>query len=170
LNLTDDVKEKISMITDQPTSKDVHDIFSSKQTRLEQANRFIEAVANNGRKFFRNGPRLAVFVFAEAGRVAYIDNYTKASIYTDQPHGARWDRFSHGSTLKDLVLSVGKYINTGEPAELNLGPWRENFDLWGYGEDMSIVRDAARTNGLTNACVDSEEQTASPSTSEAPKG
>jgi hypothetical protein len=141
----------------------------TKEQRLNQANAFIAAVASCGRQFFRRQNGVSSFLFTDANKLVFVDAHTKIMVDVLQPP-VKWKGFSNGGTLVDVVGSLARYINVEESAELNLGPWRENLDLWGYGEDMAIVRAAAKANGLTNACAESEVQIAPLTDMEAPKG
>lgn len=116
----------------------------TKIQRAEQANRFIEAIAGCGRKFFAHKGRVSRFEIDERGRVWFVDAYRPARIYTH--YDGRWDGFSEGGTLRSLVLTLRDFIRTGEAPKLNLGPWPAELcggDLWGYGGDMDSVREAA---------------------------
>jgi hypothetical protein len=116
----------------------------TKEQRLANANLFIGVVANCGRKFFRTNEYVSKFAYIAKDRLVFIDNYTRTPIDIKQAH--RWKGFSHGSTLQDLVVALGGYINTGVPPRFNLG--NDANEPWGYGKDMAIVRAAAEDHGL----------------------
>jgi acylphosphatase len=121
------------------------DIKLTKQQRLERVNRFVAIIANCGRKFFRTNDYVSEFVLIGADeKLVFIDNYTRTPIAVAQT--GRWSGFSHGSTLKDLVISLGGYIETGESPRLNLGNLAN--DPWRYGKDMNSVCVAASIIGL----------------------
>lgn len=123
----------------------------SKAERAAKANEFLEAVAACGRRFFHHEGRVSRFEVDPRGRVWFIDKYTQKRIYTHFEHG-RWSRFSEGGTLKTLVLQLRDFIRTGTPPSTSLlGPWPPSYcngDLWGYGEDMKLVREAAARLGV----------------------
>lgn len=53
--------------------------------------------------------------------------------------------------MRALIEQLRNYIQTGNPQKLSLGPWPKwicDGDLWGYGEDMQQVRDAATRLGI----------------------
>jgi hypothetical protein len=116
----------------------------TKADRAALANAFIEAIASCGRKFFFHNGRASRFEVDARGRVWFIDAYSEHRIYTH--YGYRWRGFSEGGTLRSLVEKLRDFIRTGDLRELHLGPWPKwicDGDLWGYGEDMAKVREAA---------------------------
>lgn len=121
--------------------------------RASRVNTLIETIGDVGRRFFwdRRGRRARMEVDRN-GRVWFVDDFTEKRIYTHNERG-RWQGFSHGGTLRHLVIWFRKFI-TGEaewiPAGL-FGPWPQTLcegDLWGYGKDMQRVRDCAFELGL----------------------
>jgi hypothetical protein len=124
----------------------------SKQQRVEQANRAIEIIASHGRKFFSmcaegrdfEPNRISRFEIRK-GRLWFIDKYTEKAIYVAYRRGS-WRRFSDGGTLRSLVENMADWI-TGKRPEFPLnhfGPWPDWYcggDLWGYGDDMAVVRE-----------------------------
>jgi hypothetical protein len=126
----------------------------TKQQRLERTNRFIAIVANQGRKFFRTNDYVSEFALIGTDKLVFIDNYTRTPI--DITQSGRWNGFSHGSTLKDFVISLGGYIDTGVSPKLNLAN-----DPWGYGKDMNTVCAAVTIIGLQShsavSCLSSKE-------------
>jgi hypothetical protein len=116
----------------------------TKDERASLANSFIDAIASCGRKFFFHNGRISRFEVDARGRVWFIDAYNERRIYTHYKY--RWRGFSEGGTLRSLVEKLRDFIRTGEQPQLHLGPWPKwicDGDLWGYGEDMAKVRDAA---------------------------
>lgn len=121
----------------------------TKHDRVAAVNKFIQAIASCGRKFFVHEGFFARFEIDQRGHVWFIDDYSKKRIYTH--YDGRWEGFTHGGTLKGLVESLRDYIRTGIPKRLNIGPWPQwicHGDLWGYGEDIKLVRAAAIELGL----------------------
>jgi len=120
--------------------------MNDKAARLKKANNLILTIANCGRKFFQHNERISRFELDARGRIWFIDAYRESRIYTHYTHG-RWQGFSEGGTLRDLVIALRKYIASG--TQLNpsyLGPypeWYSNGDPWGYGEDMPKISQAA---------------------------
>lgn len=122
---------------------------TTKKDRADQASRFIAAIAGCGRKFFAHNSRVSRFEVDQRGRVWFVDAYRESRIYTH--YNGRWRGFSEGGTLRDLVIHLRDFIRTGAAPKLCLGPWPEwlcDGDLWGYGDGMDKVRQAAQAAGL----------------------
>lgn len=129
---------------------------ATKQARAALANRAIEIIAGYGRKFFSlhaddrvGGPeRISRFELRDDGRLWFIDKYTQKAIDV-ACRRERWDGFSEGGTLRDLVFAMADWI-TGKRKDspVNaLGPWPDYVcggDPWGYGVDMATVREQIR--------------------------
>lgn len=121
-------------------------IREQREHRTEEMNELLRVIASCGRKFFQHEGRIASFQLDKRSRVWFRDAYTEALIYT---HGPRtWRKFTLGGTMQTLVVYMRKYIMTKERIPPGtFGPWPSWYcdgDLWGYGEDMEIVREAAR--------------------------
>jgi len=117
--------------------------------RLEKANQLIEVIANNGRKFFRHQDRVARLEVDGRGRVWYHDPYTQKRVYTH--YEGYWRKFTGGGTLRSLVISLKKYVKTGRKLSISHFYWPDwicGGDLWGYGEAMNPVREAAQELGI----------------------
>lgn len=119
--------------------------YGTKEERLEKANEFIKTIASCGHKFFNHEGFISYFEFDDCRRIYFIDHYTKKMIYTH--YKGLWRGFTNGGTLKTLIELLRDYISTGWPMKTTLlGPWSDSCckgDLWGYGEDMEIVRKKA---------------------------
>ena len=117
---------------------------TTKQERATIVNAMICVIGSRGRRFFysKTKDRFAIIEVDSRGRVFWHDDYTGSRIYTHRNH--RWDGFSHGGTLRNLVEHFRDYIMTGKPLKHGFGPWPDTFcdgDLWGYGKDaMQHVR------------------------------
>lgn len=127
---------------------------SLEQERLDRANALIARIATCGRGFFsvmKDGVRrISYLELDERGRVWFHDSYSDARIYTH--YSGRWRGFGGGGTLKDLVLFLRRFVKEGTQIKRAFGPWPEwmcDGDLWGYGEDMELVRDKARELGIS---------------------
>jgi hypothetical protein len=123
-----------------------------KQGRLECANALIVHIGGCGRQFFLNREKnsISYFWLDTRGRLWYWDAHSRRSIYTH--YAGRWRYFCEGGTLEHLVRGLRDFIQTGKRLPRStLGPWPEwcDDDLWGYGEDMECVREAARILGVT---------------------
>lgn len=119
--------------------------LEERRQRAEKANELIGVIAGCGRRFFFHQGRVACLEVDDRGRVWFHDEYTQARIFTHR--NGRWDKFTHGGTLRAVVQRLRDYITTGQRLNPRIfGPWPEWYcdgDLWGYGEAMQIVRDAA---------------------------
>jgi len=135
--------------------------------RTENANRFIKAISNCGRRFFwsEEFERVSRFELAENGRLYFHDKYTGVRLPLSHKYGHKWQaNFSDGGTLKNLVEHLADYIQTGKPISdcYALGPWADwvgnNGDPWGYGEDMKKIRRAASELGIYKALPEKERK------------
>lgn len=132
--------------------------FDNRKDRILKVNQFIEVIASTGRKFFREGDDVSYFGMDDRSRLWFIDKYPemkgRARVFLHNPQSA-YDHITEGGTLKHLVIKLLKpFILKGEtiPAG-NFGPWVQDYcqgDLWGYGESMQEVREAALILGIIN--------------------
>lgn len=139
----------IQIVTPPVESAATSGITNEKQLRTEAANKFLRQIASCGRRFFLHKGLVSHFELDDRGRVWFVDAYTSSRIYTQRTDTA-WKGFSEGGTLRDLVIELSRHIQTGAPVR-GLGPWPQWYcagDLWGYGEDMEIIRSLARLLGL----------------------
>ncbi len=117
--------------------------------RLEQVNAFLIEVASCGRHFFRHLWRVARLERTD-GRIYFLDDYTQARVII-KSGPRRWKGFSHGGTMRGLILCLKDYVLTGRSLGGVLGPapaWCSEGDPWGYGDDMVRVRAKAASLGL----------------------
>ena len=123
----------------------------SKQDRVDLVNKIVRVIGDNGRNFFKYKDRYAKMEIGSRGHIYWIDEYTEARIYT-HCEWSDWRGFSNGGTLKDVVKELRDFVRTGERVKVNIfGPypdWYCNGDLWGYGDDMKNVREAASGLGI----------------------
>lgn len=126
--------------------------MNDKQERAEKINQLIKTIADCGRRFFytKSQETYASIEVDHRGKIWFIDDYTRKRIYTHYRN--TWKGFSHGGTLRDLVIAFREFISKAKPLpKFAFGPWPDHFcdgDLWGYGEDMKKVRDKAMSLGL----------------------
>lgn len=133
----------------------------SKPERVALVNALLVEIGACGRRFFARSDRQARFELDPKGRIWFVDDYSNRPIYTHHTRDS-WRGFSHGGTLRDLVIALRDFIRTGQPIVGHFGPWPQSTcggDLWGYGEDMQRVRDAADRLGI--ACSGKTEKSAS---------
>lgn len=133
----------------------------SKKERLEIANKLIDVIAACGRKFFAKEERVSKFEIDARGKIWFIDAYSQKRIYTH--HKGRWRGFTNGGTLRALVENLRDFINNGTQISnpYTFGPWPDHIaqgDLWGYGDDMQAVRDAALSLGITKTKSDAKTE------------
>jgi hypothetical protein len=129
-------------------------MLAERYNRMGKANELISFISKNGRNFFRSpskdGADVAHFLLSDNGRVWFLDAYTRKKIYTH--YNGRWRGFSEGGTMRRLVEYMRDFIRTGQPIhQSQLGPWPEwtcGGDLWGYGDDMELVREKAAALGM----------------------
>lgn len=122
------------------------------ESRLNTSNAIIRVMAAHGRHFFSENsdrrelvanPFIAHFTVDKQGELWFIDRYTRKAILVRQD--GNWRGFSGGGTLRSIVCVLASYITRDIPVSLSyFSPspeWVCGGDLWGYGNDMLIVRD-----------------------------
>lgn len=111
--------------------------MSIKHERITEANKLIETISSYGRRFFYNerNDRVAYMLIGPRGHIYFVDDYSGKAIYV--AYNGRWNGWSHGGTLRDLVKELANYVRTGEQLSPNwIGPQRFNdSNIWGYAED-----------------------------------
>lgn len=113
--------------------------YAMRRERLEHANALIKLISSRGRRFFYNKAhdRTSEMWIDLGGRIWFTDDYTGKSIYT--LYRGRWHAFSHGGTLRDLVIRLHDYIAYGHllPPEIICPTYnnQEDGNIWGYPED-----------------------------------
>lgn len=120
-----------------------------REERLERANDFIHAVASHGRRFFCHEGIVCWLEIDERERIWFVDAWRGDRVYTH--HHGPWSKFHHGGTLKGLVECLRDFIRDGTRLSRRLFYWPDWYcsgDLWGYGEAMEPVRDAAERLGI----------------------
>lgn len=123
--------------------------LDERRGRAFRANVFLRAVADRGRHFFRyaNG-EVSRFEVDDEGHLWFVDGYRGDRIWT-HVHGWWGNRFTNGGTMQQLCLYLKEFVMTGKRIPPVLGPWDFcDNDLWGYGDDMELVRGSARDLGL----------------------
>ena len=130
------------------------DKLSARQARMQAANALICVIASFGHRFFADtGAGHTAYFMAKNGRPWFVDGCTGKAIYTQ--YQGRWRGFTGGGTLRELVDWLRAFIMHGVRLRPRMfGPWPDyvcNGDLWGYGQDMQRVRDAAAALGITEA-------------------
>jgi len=123
----------------------------TREDRLVIANKFIKIISDHGRRFFYYDKENRVgYLKIKDGLVYYVSEYSGNEINFSQSLHNIARKFSHGSTLRALMIALRKYIQGKGKLPINhLGPWNKNIvddgDLWGYGkEEMEKVRKECR--------------------------
>lgn len=118
-----------------------------REQRKHTANVLIELIALHGRRFFFHSAsgRTARLELDPAGGVWLVDEYSGKRI--DTRSSGQWPGFSHGGTLRDLVIAVAKYVTHGERLHPDwIAPSRNdpaNGNLWGYEGSAAVAVRAA---------------------------
>lgn len=119
--------------------------------RCEYANRLIEVISSYGRSFFYSRRRDSVARLSFDKRV-YLHDEGGATI--EVKASSKWKGFSHGGTLRDLVLQMRNYVQRGEridPAYLGIDRQIGEGNIWGYPpEQMRLCREAAQQLPIIN--------------------
>lgn len=131
--------------------------------RVTLANSMLKKIASCGRKFFYSPSydRTAMFV-EKAGRLYFMDDHNGVLLPLSHCHSKRWNRyFSHGGTLKGLILALADYIQTGKlihRCHFFAPAWLNDGDPWGYKEDMRVVQECALSLQIIHAFVGVAEE------------
>lgn len=126
----------------------------SKLLRCEYANRLIEVISSYGRCFFysRKNDRVARLSFDHC--VVLHDE--SGTMIVAKAIG-KWQGFSHGGTLRDLVLQMRNYVIRGEridPAYIGIDCQIGGGNIWGYPPDqMRLCRKAAQQLPIINVAT-----------------
>jgi len=121
-----------------------------KNKKLEIANQFIKIISDHGRRFFYDDKKNTVgYLKIKNNKVYYVSEYSGKEICFSQSIHHISRKFSHGSTLRALIIALRDYIHGKRKLPIShLGPWSENLcngDLWGYGKnEMEIVREECK--------------------------
>lgn len=122
-------------------------VKTTKHDRCGHANRVLDICSIYGRRFFRNytDGEVSRFEVDTRGHIWLIDKDTKRRIYVMDRDGP-WRGFTEGGTLRRLCEDLRDYIRTGTLISRgHFGPWpqwRADGDIWGYGPEMELVRQA----------------------------
>jgi len=125
----------------------------AKLLRCEYANRLIQVISSYGRFFFysRSCDSVARLTFDQR---VYLHDEKGATI--EVKASSKWKGFSHGGTLRDLVLQMRNYVMRGEridPAYLGIDR-RLGGNIWGYPpEQMRLCREAAQQLPIINVAT-----------------
>lgn len=113
-----------------------------KQKRLETINKLIKFISERGRRFFytkdtinHDGVRNVAYMKLINGRIYFVDNYTTKEIAV-LDNGRDWKGFSHGGTLRALVLDFTELIRNGKYSNGSNGYGGLYCGHWGHSEEI----------------------------------
>ena len=107
----------------------------ARMSRMDAVNQLIDIIARHGRRFFAHRGSVSYFTLSNKGRLIWVDAWSHQFMYASAVHRSK--HFTEGHTLRTLIRHLSQYIMHGTPVPLPHG------DLWGYGEDMATIREAA---------------------------
>lgn len=126
----------------------------AKLLRCEYANRLIEVISSYGRSYFYSRKNDSVARLSFNQRV-YLHDENGATI--EAKATSKWKGFSHGGTLRDLVLQMRNYVMRGEridPAYLGIDRPIGGGNIWEYSpEQMRLCREAAQQLPIINVAT-----------------
>ncbi|MGF0347678.1 hypothetical protein ACQR3P_28975 [Rhodococcus sp. IEGM1300] len=124
------------------------------QERLDIVNKLITFISNTGRRlFYSNGTVESsdvdsiAYMTIEDDITYFVDNYTLKKVPV-KDSGEDWYGFSHGGTLRALVLDFADFIGGDDASNGRNGYGGIHCDHWGYSpEQREQVIDYAREIG-----------------------
>lgn len=115
---------------------------SSKEDRVESVNKLIKFISEHGRRFFYTKDTInsknvdsVAFMKLKNGRIYFVDNYTQKEIAVINNY-RDWNGFSHGGTLRALILDFSEFIRTGKYSNGNNGYGGLYCDHWGHSDEI----------------------------------
>ena len=115
--------------------------MKSKEERLEVINKLIQFISERGRRFFYSKRTVNMdvesiaFMKLKKGRIYFVDDYTRKEIAVINNY-KMWNGFSHGGTLRALVLDFAEYIRTGKYSNGNNGYGGLYCAGWGHSDEI----------------------------------
>lgn len=110
------------------------DLKLDKQKRLETVNKLIEFISERGRRFFNTNNNLA-HMKLKNGRIYFVDDYTQREIAVINNY-RDWKGFSHGGTLRALILDFAEFIRTGKDSNGVNGYGGLHCSHWGHSDEV----------------------------------
>jgi hypothetical protein len=124
-------------------------VKNPKEERLEIINKLIEFISKRGRRFFITENNLA-YMKLKNGRIYFVDDYTKNEIAVINNY-RDWKGFSHGGTLRALVLDFAEFVREGKYSNGNNGYGGLHCPHWGHSEEVQKeIIDYAKEIGYLN--------------------
>ena len=121
-------------------------MITEKYKRLKKVNNLIKFISERGRGFFKSKSLASICIINN--RFYFFDDYSEQMIYMWNNKRWQW-RFSHGGTLRQLLLKLKNYVITGQPLIFIIPYTFQNENIWGYPEDdAKEIEDYAKSLGL----------------------
>lgn len=128
--------------------------LKGRRRRADNVNALIVFISWRGRKFFRQGEKVACFsIDGAAKNLFYHDEWADHPLNLTRGNFRVGHNFNGGGTMRALVSRFGTYIDKNKQLSgRELGPWpgwMGEGDLWGYGKDvMAEIRAEAEKLGV----------------------
>ncbi|MGC7931280.1 hypothetical protein ACP3VS_22000 [Lysinibacillus sp. VIII_CA] len=113
-----------------------------KQHRLNTVNNLIRYISERGHRYFYTNSTLhesnvesVAYMKLKNGRLYFVDNYTKHEVPV-LDNGRDWKGFSHGGTLRALVLDFAEFIRTGKWSNGSNGYGGLYCSHWGHSDEI----------------------------------
>lgn len=114
----------------------------TKQDRVEIVNQLIQFISERGRRFFytkrtihNDDAHSVASMKLKNGRVYFVDNYTTKEMHVVDSY-YKWKGFSHGGTLRALVMDFADFIRTGKHTNGEHGYGGLHCSHWGHNDDI----------------------------------
>lgn len=109
-----------------------------KGKRLESVNELINVIASHGRKFFwcPKSKRFGYFMIDMRGCLYWRDEWTGKFVFMSRDGLPKQDDIHHGSTLREVLRFLSKYIRTGKSGDSIPTLYLSN---WGYDEKSEDI-------------------------------
>lgn len=116
---------------------------TTRQERIEIANKIINEIATHDRKFFHFEGRVA-YIFEKNSRLYMRNEYNKSDMYLSKKYGYPPKTWSHGGTLWGLTKDFKEFIQKGGETNHNNGYGGLYSPHWGYTpESMQKIQTLA---------------------------
>lgn len=122
------------------------EIIEERTKRAAICQEIINTISSIGRRFFyyEKADRIARIYVAKNGRVKFKDDYFNEEFDLHASAGRRCDKFSHGGTMKGLIMDMKEFIVSSGDTNNNNGYGGLYCPHWGYSkEDMAIIQKKA---------------------------
>ncbi|MDY0395395.1 hypothetical protein ACFSMW_13370 [Virgibacillus halophilus] len=113
-----------------------------KEERLDKINKLIKFISGRGRRFFYSNGTVNMdnvesiaFMKLKNGRIYFVDDYTQREIAVINNY-RDWNGFSHGGTLRALILDFAEFIRSGKYTNGNNGYGGLYCPHWGHNDEI----------------------------------